>query len=60
MRAITIKSIETKTHPETKRLFWFIFGATRGGMTLSIIQYLRKNQILGKMRLSYVDKNIQI
>jgi predicted transcriptional regulator len=42
MRAITIKSIETKTHPETKRLFWFIFAATRGGMNrIKIISYLR-------------------
>ena len=42
MRAITIKSIETKTHPETKRLFWFIFAATRGGMNrIKIILHLR-------------------
>jgi predicted transcriptional regulator len=42
MRAITIKSIETKTHPETKRLFWFIFAATRGGMNrIRIISHLR-------------------
>jgi predicted transcriptional regulator len=42
MRAITIKSIETKTHPETKRLFWFIFAATRGGMNrIRIILHLR-------------------
>ena len=42
MRAITIKSIETKTHPETKRLFWFIFAATRGGMNrIKIISHLR-------------------
>ena len=42
MRAITIKSIETNTHPETKRLFWFIFAATRGGMNrIRIISYLR-------------------
>jgi len=42
MRSITIKSIETKTHPETKRLFWFIFAATRGGMNrIRIISHLR-------------------
>jgi predicted transcriptional regulator len=42
MKAITIKSIETKTHPETKRLFWFIFAATRGGMNrIRIISHLR-------------------
>jgi len=42
MRAVTIKSIETKTHPETKRLFWFLFVATRGGMNrIRIISHLR-------------------
>ncbi len=42
MRAITIKSIETKTHPETKRLFWFVFAATRGGTNrIRIISHLR-------------------
>jgi len=42
MRAITVKSLETKAHPETKKLFWFIFVATRGGMNrIKIISYLR-------------------
>ena len=42
MRAVTIKSIETKTHPETKRLFWFLFAATKGGMNrIRIISHLR-------------------
>ena len=42
MRAITIKSLETKTHPETKKLFWFIFAATRGGLNrIRIISHLR-------------------
>ena len=42
MRAITIKSLETKTHPETKKLFWFVFAATRGGMNrIRIISHLR-------------------
>ncbi len=44
MRAITIKSLETNTHPETKRLFWFFFVATRGGKNrIRIISHLRKN-----------------
>jgi len=43
MRAITIKSLETNTHPETKRLFWFFFVATRGGKNrIRIISHLRK------------------
>ncbi len=42
MKAITIKTLETKTHPETKKLFWFVFVATRGGMNrIKIISHLR-------------------
>jgi len=59
MRAITIKSIETKAHPETKRLFWFIFAATRGGTNrIRIISHLRMmptntHQLAKRMRLDY-------
>ncbi len=59
MRSITIKSLETKIHPETKRLFWFIFGATRGGMNrIRIISHLRimptnTHQLAKQMRLDY-------
>ena len=42
MKAITIKSLEIETHPETKKLLWFVFAATRGGMTrIRIISHLR-------------------
>jgi len=42
MRAITVKSLKTETHPETKKLFWFVFVATRGGANrIRIISYLR-------------------
>ncbi len=42
MRAITVKSLETKTHPETKKLFWFVFVATRGGANrIRIISHIR-------------------
>ncbi len=42
MRAITVKSLETETHPETKKLFWFVFVATRGGANrIRIISHLR-------------------
>jgi len=59
LRAITIKSLKTKVHPETKRLFWFIFGATRGGMNrIRIISHLRimptnTHQLAKQMRLDY-------
>ncbi len=42
MRTITVKSLETETHPETKRLFWFVFVSTRGGANrIRIISHLR-------------------
>ncbi len=59
MRAITVKSLETKTHPETKRLFWFVFVATRGGMNrIRIISHLRNtpsntHQLAKEIRLDY-------
>ena len=31
MKSVTIRSIKTKTHPQTKFLFWYVFGASRGG-----------------------------
>jgi len=59
MRAVTIKSIEIKAHPETKRLFWFIFAGTRGGMNrIRIISHLRNipsntNQLAKQIGLDY-------
>ncbi len=59
MRAITIKSIKTKTHPETKRLFWFFFAATRGGASrIRIISHLRimptnTHRLAKEMKLDY-------
>ena len=44
MKAITIRSLEVVTHPETKKLFWFMFAGTRGGMNrIRIMQHLRNN-----------------
>ena len=59
MQALTIRTIETKTHPETKRLFWFLFVGTRGGATrIRIISHLRnkpsnKNQLSQDLGLDY-------
>ena len=42
MQAITIKSIKTNSHPETKILFWILFASTRGGpMRIKIVKLLR-------------------
>ncbi len=59
MKAITIRTLETKTHPETKKLFWFIFAGTRGGMNrIRIISHLRNtpsnaNQLSKAMGFDY-------
>ena len=43
MQAITIKSIETETHPQTKMMFWFLFASTRGAATrIKIVKLLKK------------------
>lgn len=58
-----MRSIKTKAHPETKRLFWFIFAATRGGMNrIRIMSHLRNtptntNQLTKIIGLDY--KSIQ-
>lgn len=44
MKAVTIKSLQVVTHPETKKLFWFMFAGTRGGMNrIKILQHLQRN-----------------
>ena len=51
--------IETKTHPQTKNLFWFLFVGTRGGNTrVRIITQLRnkpsnKNQLAKDLGMDY-------
>jgi len=52
LRAVTIKSLETKIHPETKKLFWFVFAASRGGRNrIRIISHL--NQLAKAIGLDY-------
>lgn len=59
MQAITIKSIKTKTHPQTKFLFWYVFGTSRGGDNrIKIISYLRSSpanahQMATQLQLDY-------
>ncbi len=52
MRAITIKSIETETHPQTKMMFWFLFASTRGANTRIKIIKLLKSQPYNTHQLS--------
>ena len=42
MKAISLRTIQTEAHPQTKTLFWFLFAGTRGGATrIKIISSLR-------------------
>ena len=54
-----MKNIETKTHPQTKNTFWFLFVGTRGGLNrVRIINQLRnkpsnKNQLAQDLGIDY-------
>jgi len=52
MQALTVKSIEEKSHPETKMLFWCLFASTRGAPTRVKIVTLLKNQPYNTHQLS--------
>jgi len=42
MKAISLRTIQTEAHPQTKALFWFLFAGTRGGASrIKIISSLR-------------------
>lgn len=59
MQTITIKSIEAKSHPQTKGVFWYLFVGTRGAQNrVRIISQLRnkpsnKHQISKDLGLEY-------
>lgn len=59
MNTVTIKSIKTKVHSETKFLFWYVFGASRGGSNrIKIISFLKDspantNKIAEHMHIDY-------
>ena len=42
MKAISLRTIQTEAHPQTKALFWFLFAGTKGGQSrIKIILSLR-------------------
>ncbi|MEE9535362.1 MAG: winged helix-turn-helix domain-containing protein [Nitrosopumilaceae archaeon] len=59
MQTLTIRSIEAKSHPQTKGLFWYLFVGTRGGQNrVRIISQLRnkpsnKNQLAQDLGIDY-------
>ena len=54
MKALTIRSIETESHPQTKELFWYLFVATRGGATRARIITQLRNKPSNKNQLSQI------
>ena len=67
MQTLTIRSIEAKSHPQTKGLFWYLFVGTRGGQNrVRIISQLRnkpsnKNQLAQDLGIDYkgIEHHIQ-
>lgn len=59
MHAITVKSIKTEAHPQTKVMFWFLFASTKGAATrIRIVNLLRHhpynaNQMSNELSLDY-------
>ena len=59
MQTLTVKSLKTETHQETKLMFWFLFASTRGAATrIRIIKLLRNqpynaNQLSKELSLDY-------
>jgi len=59
MQTLTVKSLKTETHPQTKVMFWFLFASTRGAAArIRIVKLLRDqpynaNQISAELSLEY-------
>ncbi|MFB5620161.1 MAG: ArsR family transcriptional regulator [Nitrosopumilus sp.] len=44
MNTLTLRSIETVTHPETKMTFWYLFATSKGAKTRIKIMNLIQNR----------------
>ena len=59
MKTLTVRSIEAKSHPETKQLLWHLFVGTKGGQNrVRIISHLRdkpsnKNHLAKDLGMDY-------
>ena len=59
MNAITVKTIKTSVHPETKKIFWNLFASTRGApnrvkiMTLLRDRPSNTNQVSTNIEVDY-------
>ena len=59
MKSITLRKIQTSTHPDTKKIFWNLFAATRGASNrIKIMNHLKNrpsnpNQISNDLGVEY-------
>jgi DNA-binding transcriptional ArsR family regulator len=59
MQTLTVKSLKTEIHPQTKVMFWFLFASTRGAATrIRIVKLLQRqpynaNQMSKELSLDY-------
>ncbi len=68
MQTLTLRSIEAKSHPETKALLWYLFVGTKGGQTrVRVISQLRnkpsnKNQLAKVLGMDYkgIEHHIKV
>ena len=43
MQLLTVKSLKTETHPQTKMMFWFYFASSRGAPTrIKLVKLLQQ------------------
>jgi len=52
MQTLTVKSLKTEIHPQTKVMFWFLFASTRGAATRIRIVKLLQNHPYNANQLS--------
>jgi predicted transcriptional regulator len=68
MNTLTLRSIQTESHPETKMIFWYLFATSKGAKTrIKIINLLQRqphntNRISQELMMDYkaIKHHIQI
>ena len=52
MQNLSLRTIQTKAHPEAKMVFWYVFASSRGGPNRIKIMSLLKNRPFNAHQLS--------
>ena len=52
MNTLTLRSIQTESHPDTKMIFWYLFVTTKGAKTRIKIMNLIRNQPYNTHKIS--------